>query len=379
MSVASQYEVQMLALINAERAAQGIAPLRLNAKLNDAAETHSQWMLEEDVFSHDGAAGSDPGDRMRDAGYQFSGSWTWGENISWRSTGGAAGISDEVVAMHNSLMNSPGHRANILNPNFVEIGIGIEVGTMGSWPAAIVTQNFARSSADNGGSGSIGFAVSEAADLVDGTVNGDLINALGGHDRINGLGGDDTLQGGSGNDTLAGGEGDDQLQGAGGIDLLYGNTGQDILFGGKGNDRLFGGGDNDILSGQAGNDTLAGDGGNDTLSGSGGRDSLDGGSGADELAGGAGADTLVGGADADSFVFRPGDGADRILDFANNLDTLVFAGGHWDGQMSVKTFVSTYAEDSGSSVTFDFGDGDVVTVNGISSLEQLYDDIRFLA
>jgi serralysin len=324
MTIASQYEVQMLALINAERAELGIAPLRLNGRLNSSAETHSRWMLREDVFSHDGSGGSDPGDRMDDAGYQFSGSWTWGENIAWQSEGGAAGISDEVVAMHNSLMNSPGHRANILNPDFVEIGIGIEVGTMGSWPAVIVTQNFARSGANNGGAGT-GYPVTEGAETVDGTASADSINALGGNDRVNGLGGNDMLQGGSGNDTLTGGSG---------LDALNGGSGAD---------------------------------------------NLNGGSGADRLNGGTGADTLVGGADADSFVFRPGDGADRVSDFVDNVDTLVFAGGHWDGVMTAETFVSTYAKDMGSYIVFDFGDGDVVTVNGISSLGQLSDDLQFLS
>jgi serralysin len=306
MTIASQYEVQMLALINAARAELGIAPLRLNGRLNSSAETHSRWMLKEDDFSHDGSGGSDPGDRMEDAGYQFSGSWTWGENISWRSEGGAAGISDEVVAMHNSLMNSPGHRANILNPNFVEIGIGIEVGTMGDWPAVIVTQNFARSSANNGGAGT-GYPVTEGAETVDGTASADRINALGGNDRVNGLGGNDVLQGGSGKDTLTGG------------------------------------------------------------------------SGLDRLVGGSGADTLFGGAGADSFVFRPGDGTDRVSDFVDNVDTLVFASGHWDGVMSAETFVSTYAKDMGSYIVFDFGNGDVVTVNGISSLGQIHDDLQFLS
>jgi Ca2+-binding RTX toxin-like protein len=378
MTVASEYESQMLALINAERAAHGLAPLRLNGRLNSSSETHSRWMLNEDVFSHDGAAGSDPGDRMRDAGYQFTGSWTWGENISWQSLGGAAGISDEVVAMHNSLMASPGHRANILNPNFVEIGIGIEIGTMGSWPAVIVTQNFARSSADNGGAGT-GYPVTQGSETVDGSAGADLINALGGNDHLNGLGGNDTLQGGSGNDTLRGGDANDRVEGGLGNDILYGDGANDLMFGGEQSDRLFGGAGNDNLSGQNGNDILEGFTGTDILSGGWGADSLNGGSGTDQLTGGLGADTLVGGSEADSFMFRNGDGSDRVSDFVDNVDTLVFAGGLWDGKMSVQTFVATYARDTGSSVTFDFGDGDVVTVNGAASLAQLYDDIRFLA
>lgn len=411
MSVANEFEVQMLALINAERAANGLQALKLNAKLNASAETHSQWMLQADVFSHTGAGGSSAGDRMRAAGYVFSGSWTNGENIAWQSLRGAAGIADDVINLHTALMNSPGHRANILNANFVEIGIGIETGgfTTGGreWPAVIVTQNFARSAADNGGPGGTGgtpaptpaptFRVTEGNDRVDGTGNGDVINGLGGADRLNGLVGNDTLNGGEGNDTLYGDAGDDALNGGGGDDQLFGGIGADRLAGDAGADRLYGGDGNDSLTGGDGNDLLEGGNGADTLSGGAlndilrgnagndrvlgeaGADLLVGGSGDDWLDGGAGADTLTGGSNADSFIFRNGDGQDRITDFVDNVDTLVFAGGHWDGAMSVQTFVTTYARVSGSSVIFNLGDGDVVRVDGIASLSRLYDDILFLS
>jgi len=409
MSVANAFEVQMLALINAERAANGLQALKLNAKLNTSAETHSRWMLQADVFSHTGSGGSTPGARMQAAGYVFSGSWTNGENIAWQSERGAAGITDDVINLHTSLMNSPGHRANILNANFTEIGIGIETGdfTTGGrdWPAVIVTQNFARSAADNGGPGTSNptptpapaFKVTEGNDRVDGTANGDVINGLGGNDRLNGLVGNDTLNGGEGDDNLLGDQGDDSLSGGGGndqlyggvgvdrlageagTDRLYGGDGNDWLSGGDGNDRLEGGNQDDTLSGGAFNDNLRGDAGNDRLLGEAGNDALSGGTGDDWLDSGTGADTLTGGTNADSFIFRNGDGQDRITDFADNVDTLVFAGGHWDGAMTVQSFVSTYARVAGSSVIFDLGDGDVVRVDGISSLARLYDDILFLS
>ncbi|MER8124904.1 CAP domain-containing protein, partial [Acinetobacter baumannii] len=81
-----------------------------------------------DTFSHTGAGGSTPTDRMVAAGYQLTGSWTTGENLAWQSLRGAAGIQDDVADLHVGLMNSPGHRANILNGNFREVGIGIETG-----------------------------------------------------------------------------------------------------------------------------------------------------------------------------------------------------------------------------------------------------------
>ncbi|MBE1285634.1 MAG: hypothetical protein GJ676_20145 [Rhodobacteraceae bacterium] len=147
MSHASPFELQMLALINEERSSRGVNPLQLELRLNDSSEDHSNWMLRRDVFSHTGQGGSSAGDRMEDAGFQFSGNWTWGENIAWQSERGAPGIQDDVINLHQSLMNSPGHRANILNPDFKVIGIGIETGDYNGWDAVMVTQNFARTSA----------------------------------------------------------------------------------------------------------------------------------------------------------------------------------------------------------------------------------------
>lgn len=148
MSKASDLEWLMLNLINEERDANGLDPLDLELLLNDSSEDHSDWMLDTDNFSHTGSGGSNPGDRMRDSGFEFSGSWTWGENIAIQSERGAPGLADDVEDLHQSLMNSPGHRANILNPDFEVIGIGIEQGEYNGWDGVIVTQNFARTGAD---------------------------------------------------------------------------------------------------------------------------------------------------------------------------------------------------------------------------------------
>lgn len=396
MSVANQYEVQMLALINAERAANGLAALKMNAKLNTSAETHSRWMLQADVFSHTGAGGSSADQRMRDAGYVFSGNWANGENISWQSQRGAEGISDDVINLHNSLMNSPGHRANILNPDYVEIGIGIEVGEFTTsngvdWPAVIVTQNFARSSADNGGSGLPAFPVTEGSDVVNATVNDDVIDALGGHDRINGLGGNDTLQGGSGNDTLDGGAGNDGLVGGLGNDLLTGGTGNDRINGGGGSDRAYftgsinatvnlslvtaqntGHGTDTILNVEhitsgSGNDRLTGNSlGNSLISGAG-NDALNGAAGNDTLTGGAGNDTLTGGSGADSFIFNTALGTsnvDRITDFNAVADTIrlenaVFAGLE-AGTLAAPAFLSNtsgFAADASDRIIYESDTG----------------------
>ncbi len=143
MSTASTVEREMLALINQERTSRGLDPLQLERRLNDSSEDHSSWMLDTDRFSHTGEGGSSATQRMQAAGFDLSGSWRTGENIAWQSERGAPGISDDVAQLHQNLMNSPGHRANILNPDFKYIGIGIEEGDMRGFDAVMVTQNFA--------------------------------------------------------------------------------------------------------------------------------------------------------------------------------------------------------------------------------------------
>lgn len=147
MSIADVYERYMLELINQERAAVGAPPLQLEQNLNLAADRHSLWMLEEDIFSHTGVGGSSATQRMRDANFDFAGNWRSAENIAVQSERGAEGIMDDVANLHTSLMNSPGHRANILNPDLDYIGIGIALGDFdygsGTYSSVIVTQNFA--------------------------------------------------------------------------------------------------------------------------------------------------------------------------------------------------------------------------------------------
>ena len=102
-------------------------------------------MIGTDTFSHIGLSGSSPTDRMRNAGYAFSGTWASAENIAWASTRDPAGYQDEVQLLHTNLMNSPGHKANILNGTYREIGIGFQTGAYQTWDGAFVTQNFALS------------------------------------------------------------------------------------------------------------------------------------------------------------------------------------------------------------------------------------------
>lgn len=123
----NSYSAEVTRLANAERAKSGCGPLTLNSKLGSAAQGHSEDMAERDFFDHTNPDGKDPGDRVTAAGYKWT---TYGENI-------AAGQRTPASVM-DSWMNSSGHRANILNCSFKEIGIGYQQGSGGPW----WTQNF---------------------------------------------------------------------------------------------------------------------------------------------------------------------------------------------------------------------------------------------
>lgn len=144
----SANEQYLLELINAERAKTGAQPLAFDNDLSEAAENHDRWMLSADVFSHTGSGGTSPTTRMKAAGYTLSGSWATGENIAWATTRAPTGYTDEVKLLHTNLMNSSGHRANILNPNFREVGLGFEVGDYKGRSSAFVTEDFAKTGSD---------------------------------------------------------------------------------------------------------------------------------------------------------------------------------------------------------------------------------------
>ncbi|MDH6118337.1 RNA polymerase sigma factor (sigma-70 family) [Kitasatospora sp. GAS204A] len=116
------YAQQVLDLVNAQRAQHGCGPLTANSKLQAAAQGQSDDMAARQFFDHTNPDGAGPQQRIDAAGYQWS---SWGENI-------AQGQADPASVM-DSWMNSPGHRANILNCGFKEMGVGIHLGTGGPW------------------------------------------------------------------------------------------------------------------------------------------------------------------------------------------------------------------------------------------------------
>ncbi|WP_329284780.1 sigma-70 family RNA polymerase sigma factor [Streptomyces sp. NBC_01455] len=113
---------QVVALVNKERATAGCGPLTEDAQLEKAAQAHSDDMAARNFFEHTNPDGADPGQRITAAGYRWS---TYGENI-------AQGQQTPEAVME-SWMNSPGHRANILNCAFKNIGVGVHKGSGGPW------------------------------------------------------------------------------------------------------------------------------------------------------------------------------------------------------------------------------------------------------
>lgn len=144
------------------------------------------------------------------------------------------------------------------------------------------------------------------------------------------------MVGGAGADRLIGAAPEEVLLGRGGDDLLRGRGGDDVARGGAGADRALGQRGDDILAGGGGDDVLRGGAGADTLRGGAGADRLFGGGGDDILIGGAGADVLIGGAGADQFRFARGGGNDRIVDFQQGADQLVFLGGLDSGDLTIR-------------------------------------------
>ncbi len=106
---------QVIALVNDERARAGVAPLTANSLLTAAAAAHAADMASNGFFSHTGSDGSSSAERATRAGYNWS---TIGENIAMGATS-----AEQVMEMW---MNSSGHRANILNASFTEIGVGLD-------------------------------------------------------------------------------------------------------------------------------------------------------------------------------------------------------------------------------------------------------------
>jgi uncharacterized protein YkwD len=108
--------------LNAERAAHGLSALQLNSKLSDSAHTHNLAMAKANTLSHQLSGEADLGSRASAAGYHWS---MVGENIAYNSSRSESGVLAVQKAMYNEKPPNDGHRKNILNSKFDDVGVDV--------------------------------------------------------------------------------------------------------------------------------------------------------------------------------------------------------------------------------------------------------------
>ncbi len=116
---------------NQARQANGLPPLNLSAQLNYSAELKAQDMFSEDYWAHVSPSGIQPWYWFEKAGYNYSYA---GENL--------AKDFDTTSGVMTGWMNSPGHRANILNPHYTDVGFAVENGTLVSGQTTLVVAHY---------------------------------------------------------------------------------------------------------------------------------------------------------------------------------------------------------------------------------------------
>jgi uncharacterized protein YkwD/uncharacterized membrane protein required for colicin V production len=120
-------EAKMLEMVNEERIKEGLKPLKADPEMSRVARAHSQDMFVRGYFAHVNPDGKNPFDRMKAA------------NVSFRAAGENLALAQTLEIAHTNLMNSPGHRANILNPSFGRLGIGV---LDGGYYGLMISQEF---------------------------------------------------------------------------------------------------------------------------------------------------------------------------------------------------------------------------------------------
>jgi Ca2+-binding RTX toxin-like protein len=326
-------------------------------------------MMDNNRLSHTGAGGSNSDARMKAAGYEFTGNWAWAENIALRGKSGNPDISWLVEEQHKNLLESSGHRRNLLREDFREIGIGIVTKNSGSLTSAWTTQNFAKSGSnvfltgvafddkvkdDNFytvGEGLKGIEV-KAIRQSDNKAFSTKTYSSGGYQMA--------LDSGKYNITFSGGEldkattktitiGSNNVK----LDLETNGLGSNLIAtslptsfpapapdvynitlvkGSSTDDKLLGDPRSQIIKGFGGNDNINSGAGNDRLYGGKGNDKLIGGRGNDKVIGGPGSDILIG---VNSTQVNPGVGEVDLLEGKTGADIFVLGdaeGAYYKGQ-----------------------------------------------
>jgi len=386
---------------------QVLAP---NVLLENAAIKHSQWMIAADIFSHTETNGSTPGSRATAAGYVWS---TVGENIAWRGLITTVNFNTMIDLQHRDLFLSAGHRVNILNGAYKEIGIAQEGGLFlyggKNYNSSMITELFGTSGSkvmltgvaytdtDHNNFYTIGEAragvsfaaqglstatavaggytlalTANAAVAVTGTVGTTAFSATvdmsKGNVKLDVVDAKTFLT--SGNITLGTGLHNVTLLGVSGLTAV-GNGFANIITGNSGGNSINAGAGADVVNGMAGNDTLLGGAGADTVNGGLGNDRIDGGFDSDRMYGNAGADV---------FVFADNFGRDVVSDFSvAALDKLSLDDQIWGGTvMTAAQVVSNFAHVVAGGVTFEFSANEAITLTGLTSLSGLANAIQIV-
>ncbi len=131
-------------MINSERRDRGLPPLRPHYRLRRAAQAHAEDMVRRTYFSHQSLGGWDVLERVNNHGYTTrAASWSLGEALAW-------GIGNDASprALFHALMDSPPHRAILLERDYRDLGIGLTGGTPGhdqpGLPGITITLNVGR-------------------------------------------------------------------------------------------------------------------------------------------------------------------------------------------------------------------------------------------
>jgi Ca2+-binding RTX toxin-like protein len=274
----------------------------------------------------------------------------------------SAGVGDDIAfggVGNDEIFAGPGDTGNDMfqgdeGNDVIGGGIGNDTlvgGTNGSGPDGADTL-FGGAGADLVVTGNFN-DVNSNGQVDSGEISGD------GADEAYSGSGDDKLYGAGGNDILGGGAGSDSINAGAGNDIIYGGapttgaTSDDTIDGGAGNDEIFAGDGNDSILGGDGDDILFNGVGDDTVNG---------GAGDDTLFAGPGDDFLTGGSGADTFAFFDGSGDDIIADFDLVNDTLDLSG--LTNPVDLMT-----ASDSANGLVIDLGDGNSITLDGITTAD----------
>lgn len=332
------------------------APLAFSAFLNISADKHSQSMIADNYFSHTGSDGSSASQRMFAAGWTSSnGGYATGENIAFAAGSGRGYNAATIEVHHAGLFKSSGHRENLMNDTFNEIGIGQFVGTYTSRgftyvdSASMVTENFAA----GGRTFLTGVVLNDADndkfyDIGEGQGN-ITIKAMG----TNGTFTTTTWEAGGYSLELAAGSYTVEFSGAG----LNGTVTKSVDVGNK-NVKLDAFTDEAINTAnpvvQVGNEnaeSMAGDTGDDTFTGAGGNDNIDGGAGIDtSVYSGNLSDYSVTKSSSNYLIFDNRSGSPEGTDTLVNVEKLQFADQTVDIDAgvtftsSVETLFSSYGD-----------------------------------